>query len=110
VKVVQGEGGQAATIGDAVLSPGVVVSGGSVDRSVLSPDVRILGGASVTDSVLLNGVIVGEGAVVQNAIVDKGVVIPPGAELGVDPDADAARGLVVEDGLTVLGKLQPFPE
>ena len=47
----------------------------------------------VTDSVLLNGVIVGEGAVVQNAIVDKGVVIPPGAELGVDLEADAARGL-----------------
>jgi glucose-1-phosphate adenylyltransferase len=110
VKVVQGEGGQPATIGDAVLSPGVVVSGGSVDRSVLSPDVRVFGGASVTDSVLMNGVIVGEGAVVQNAIVDKGVVIPPGAELGVDPDADSARGFVVEDGLTVLGKHQPFPE
>ncbi len=110
VKVVQGEGGQPATIGDAVLSPGVVVSGGSVDRSVLSPDVRVLGGASVTDSVLMNGVIVGEGAVVQNAIVDKGVVIPPDTELGVDSDADAARGFVVEDGLTVLGKHQPFPE
>ena len=110
VKIVQGEGGHEAAIGDAVLSPGVVVSGGSVDRSVLSPDVRIESGASVDDSVLLNGVIVGEGAVVKNAIVDKFVVIPPGAELGVDPEADAARGFQVEDGLTILGKFQPFPE
>jgi glucose-1-phosphate adenylyltransferase len=95
VKLVQGEGGQAAVIGDAVLSPGVVISGGSVDRSVLSPDVRVESGASVDDSILLNGVIVGEGAVVKNAIVDKFVVIPPGAELGVDPEADAARGFQV---------------
>ena len=62
----------------------------------------------VTDSVLLHGVIVGEGAVVKNAIVDKYVVIPPGAELGVDPEADPARGFQVEDGLTMLGKFQPF--
>jgi glucose-1-phosphate adenylyltransferase len=108
VKLVQGEGGQAAVIGDAVLSPGVVISGGSVDRSVLSPDVRVGSGASVDDSILLNGVIVGEGAVVKNAIVDKNVIIPPGAELGVDPEADAARGFQVEDGLTILGKFQPF--
>ena len=26
-----------------------------------------------------------------------------------DPEADLARGFVVEDGLTVLGKDQPFP-
>ncbi len=34
---------------------------------------------------------------------------PPGAEIGVDLEADAARGFVVEDGLTVLGKDQRVP-
>ncbi|HYH35078.1 MAG TPA: glucose-1-phosphate adenylyltransferase, partial [Nocardioides sp.] len=110
VKVVQGEGEQAARIGDAVLSPGVVVTGGAVDRSVLAPEVRVDSGAEVTDSVLLNGVRVGAGAVVRNTILDKNVVVPPGAQVGVDPEADRARGFVVEEGLTVLGKGQPFPE
>jgi glucose-1-phosphate adenylyltransferase len=109
VKVVQGAGGLDAEIGDAVLSPGAVVSGGSVQRSVLSPEVRVEVGAQVADSVLLNGVTVGAGAVVRNAILDKNVVVPPGAEIGVDPAADVARGFMVEDGLTVLGKGQRFP-
>jgi len=109
VKVVQGEGGQAAEIGDALLSPGVVVTGGAVNQSVLSPEVRVEAGAEVSDSVLLNGVTVGAGAIVRNAILDKFVVIPPGAEIGVDADADLARGFMVDDGLTVLGKGQPFP-
>jgi glucose-1-phosphate adenylyltransferase len=88
----------------------VVVTGGKVKRSVLSPAVRVDAGAEVIGAVLMNGVHVGAGATVHNAIVDKNVVIPPGAHLGIDPEADRARGFVVEDGLTVLGKDQAFPE
>ena len=77
---------------------------------MLSPDVRVETGAEVTDSVLLHGVRVGAGAVVRNAILDKYVVVPPGEQVGVDPEADRARGFVVEDGLTVLGKYQKFPD
>ena len=86
------------------------LSGGTVLRSVLSPAVRVAEGATVEGAVLLNGVRVGEGAVVRNAIIDKNVVIPPGAQVGVDPVLDEKRGFVVQDGLTVLGKDQPFPE
>ncbi len=109
VKVVQGDGGRPAVVGESVLSPGGVISGGTVDRSVLSPEVRVGSGAEVTDSVLLNGVRVGAGAVVRNAILDKYVEVPPGEQVGVDPAADEARGFVVQDGLTVLGKYQTFP-
>ena len=63
----------------------------------------------VSDSVLLNNVRVGQGAVVRNAIIDKNVEVPPGARVGVDPEEDLARGFVVEDGLTVIGKGQQFP-
>jgi len=109
VKLVQGAGGSPATTDEAVLSPGVVVSGGKVSRSVLSPDVRVEDGAEVTGSVLLHGVVVGEGAVVRNTILDKNVVVPPGASIGLDPEADRERGFLVTEGLTVLGKDQPFP-
>ena len=109
VKLVQGHEGQVPSADEAVLSPGVVVTGGHVRRSVLSPAVRVDAGAEVTGSVLMNGVRVGAGAVVRNAIIDKNVAVPPGAELGVDQEADRARGFLVEDGLTVLGKDQVFP-
>jgi glucose-1-phosphate adenylyltransferase len=109
-KLVRGQAGEPAQAHDAVLSPGVVVTGGNVSRSVLSPSVRVETGAEVTDAVLLDGVLVGRGAVVRNAIVDKGVVIPDGAQLGVDHDADLARGLQVHDGITVMGKDERFPE
>ena len=108
-KVVQGAAGASATVDEAVLSPGAVVVGGTVRRSVLSPGVFVQDGAEVTGSVLMNGVRVGPGAVIRNAIIDKNVVVPPGAEIGVDLEADRARGFVVEDGLTVLGKDQAFP-
>ena len=109
VKLVQGAHGTPAQTDEAVLSPGVVVSGGSVTRSVLSPDVRVEDGAEVTGSVLLHGVTVGAGAVVRNTILDKNVVVPPGASIGIDPEADRARGFLVTEGLTVLGKDQHFP-
>ena len=108
-KVVQGADGVEAVIDEAVLSPGVVVSGAHINRSVLSPAVRVGPGASVDGAVLMNGVQVGAGAVVRNAILDKNVIVPPGAQIGVDLDADRARGFLVEDGLTVLGKDQVFP-
>jgi len=108
-KLVQGGDGTRATTDEAVLSPGVVVSGGGVVHSVLSPNVRVASGALVEGSVLLHNVRVGEGAVVRNAIIDKNVVVPPGAEVGVDHVADEKRGFMVQDGLTVLGKDQQFP-
>ena len=40
----------------------------------------------------------------------KGVVIPPGVQIGVDQEADLARGFVVDEGLTVLAKQQHVPE
>jgi glucose-1-phosphate adenylyltransferase len=108
-KLVRAEGGTLPHAEDAVLSPGVVVTGGRVYRSVLSPAVRVEQNAEVSDSILMHDVRVGAGAIVRKAILDKHVVVPPGARVGVDAEEDRARGFMVEDGLTVLGKGQQFP-
>ena len=48
---------------------------------------------------------IGANAVVQRAILDKDVVVDAGATVGVDHDADRARGFTVtETGITVVGK------
>ncbi|MCW2606625.1 MAG: glgC [Frankiales bacterium] len=104
-KFVFQDAGRTGQALDSLVSPGVIVSGGVVRRSVLSPLVRVHTGAQVDGSVLLNGVDVGRGAVVRNAILDKNVVVWPGASIGVDPEADRARGFTVTaGGVTVVGK------
>ena len=108
-KLVKGAKGKPAQAHDSVVSPGVVVSGGLVDQSVLSPGVFVQDGAKVSCSVLLDGVQVGAGAQVRRAILDKNVVVPPGVRIGFDPQEDLARGLTVtESGLVVAGKDLPI--
>jgi glucose-1-phosphate adenylyltransferase len=102
--VRDGKGAVGTTI-DSIVSLGCVISGGHVERSVLSAWVTIDSGARVIDSVVFERVHIGENAVIQRAILDKDVVISPGATVGVDHDADRARGFTVTDsGITVVGK------
>jgi glucose-1-phosphate adenylyltransferase len=109
-KFVHDEPGRTGHAIESLVSPGCIISGGEVRRSVLSPRVRVHSGASIDGAVLMNGVDVGHGAVLRRVIVDKNVVIPPGTEIGVDHDADRARGFHVTDsGIVVIGKSQHVP-
>ena len=92
---------------DSMVSNGVIVSGGTVRKSVLSPGVRVDSWAQVERSVILDGTRIGRSAVVRDAILDKNVVVPEGVHVGVDKDADRERGFVVSSGgITVVGKGQ----
>ena len=102
--VHDGEGNQGRTT-DSIVSLGTVVSGGVVERSVLSPNVRVHSRAQVSDSVLLDDVQVGRDCTVRRAILDKSVVVADGASIGVDRERDLARGFTVsETGITVVAK------
>jgi len=99
-----------ATARDSIICAGSIVSGAAVDGSVVGTNVYVAGDATVERAVILDNVRIGKGAVVRNAILDKFVVVPEGVEIGVDPDADRARGFAVsEGGVTVLGKGQRIP-
>ena len=103
-KVTRGPGGREGEVVDSILSAGCVVAGGKVERSVLSPGVRVGEGALVQDSVLFGDVAVGKGAVVRKAIVDKQVCIPPGWVSRTD-----AKGFTVtEGGVMVIQKGMPL--
>lgn len=93
------------TAEDSIVSPGCIISGGDVDHSVLSPNVRIEKWARVDRAIMMNGVQIGRNAVVHNAILDKNVIVPDGVEIGVSREADEARGFTVSDnGVTVVPK------
>jgi glucose-1-phosphate adenylyltransferase len=89
---------------DSMVCAGVVLSGGTVRRSVLSPGVQVHSRAEVQDAVLMEGVDVGREAVVRRAIIDKSVRIAPGARIGVDPEADRERFTVSAGGVVVIPK------
>ncbi len=90
---------------DSIVAPGCIISGGEVDRTVLSPNVRVEKWAQISESVLMDSVSIGRDAVVRRAILDKNVVVPDGVQIGVDHEHDRARGFQVSDnGIVTVGK------
>ena len=106
-KFVHDDGDRVGQAINSVISNGVIVSGGLVRNSVLSPGARVDSWSRVNRAVILHNSRVSRRAVVENAILDKNVVVLEGATVGVDKDHDRARGLVVSSGgITVVGKGQ----
>jgi glucose-1-phosphate adenylyltransferase len=113
-KFVFGSAGNSARRGvamDSIVCQGAIVSGGSVSRSILGPNVRVNSYSQIEDSILFDSVEVGRRCRLRRVIVDKGVRIPPETEIGYDPAADAARGLTVTDsGLVVIARGEELSE
>ncbi len=94
---------------DSIISGGCIVSGGHVERSILSPMVRINSFSKVEDSILMDGVDVGEHSTIKRAIVDKRVKIPPHTKIGCDPEEDRRQYAVTEGGIAVITRHTLFP-
>jgi len=106
-KFVHDDGDRVGRAIDSLISNGVIISGGLVRNSVLSPGARVDSWARVERSVILHNSRVSRHAVVENAILDKNVIVMEDATVGVDKEHDRARGFVVSDGgITVVGKGQ----
>jgi len=94
---------------DSMVCPGSIISGGTVERSILGPSVRTNSYAEVRDSILHEGVQVGRSARIRRAIIDKQVQIPEGMRIGYDADEDRRHGLTVtESGIVAVPKNARF--
>jgi glucose-1-phosphate adenylyltransferase len=103
----RGESDRVGTAIDSIVCAGTIISGGKVERSILSPQVRVNSYAQVSDSILFEGVEVGRGAVIRNAIIDKYVKVPQGMEIGVDLEMDRSRGFTVSSrGIVTVAKTE----
>jgi glucose-1-phosphate adenylyltransferase len=100
----EGRCGQAL---DSIVCGGSIISGGHVERSILSFGVRVNSFARVEDSIVFEGVDIGRHAQVRRTIIDKGVHIPADTRIGYDHDHDRARGFTVtEEGVVVIAKAE----
>jgi glucose-1-phosphate adenylyltransferase len=102
--------GPEAWVGSNLLSNGCVIEG-IVERSVLSPGVRVAAGAIVRDSVVMNNSVIESKARVERAIIDKEVTIGEGAEIGygVDNIPNRLHPERLNTGLAVVGKRAKIP-
>jgi glucose-1-phosphate adenylyltransferase len=89
---------------DSLVSEGCIISGGKVNRSVLSPKVRVNSFADVTDSILFENVEIGRYCRIRRAIIDKNVNVPPHTTIGHDPAEDKRRFHVTPSGVVVIPK------
>jgi len=97
-------GGRVGVALNSMVSQGCIISGGRVQSSVLSPNVRVNSYAQIYESVLLEGVQIGRRAKIRRAILDKEVVIPEGDEIGFDLERDRQRFVVSPGGIVVVSK------
>jgi len=88
---------------ESMVSGGCIISGASVRRSLIFSNCKIHSHCEITDSLILPECVIMEECTIRGAIIDRGSVIPKGMEIGVNHDADRARGFrVTEAGHTLV--------
>jgi glucose-1-phosphate adenylyltransferase len=95
----EGRRGEAIT---SLVSGGCIISGASLRRSLLFTGVHLHSWAKVENAVILPYVDVGENVRLANVVIDRGVRIPDGLVVGEDPELDAKRFRVTEQGICLI--------
>jgi glucose-1-phosphate adenylyltransferase len=101
-KFVFNSEGRRGVATDSLVSGGCLISGSSVDDSVLFSDVRVHSYCDITGSVILPKVTVNRNVVLKNVVIDRGCNIPEGMQIGVNLEEDKKRFYVSEKGITLV--------
>jgi glucose-1-phosphate adenylyltransferase len=101
-KFVFSEPGRTGMAVDSVVSSGCIISGATVRKSVMSPDVRVNSYADVESCIIFSHVNVGRHCRIRRAIIDRDVHIPEGSVIGYDSEEDRRNYFVTDTGITVV--------
>ena len=100
-KFVFNDEGRTGKATDSIVSGGCLISGSSVNSSVLFSNVRVHSYCEIDGAVIMPNVVVNRHVKLKNVVIDKRVNIPEGIEIGLSLAADKKRFFVTEKG-TVL--------
>lgn len=103
-KFVFADGPRMGLATNSLVSEGCIISGGRIDRSILSPMVRINSYSQIEECILFESVEVGRNVRLRRCIVDKNIRIPAGEEIGYDIEKDRQRFTVTKDDIVVIPK------
>jgi glucose-1-phosphate adenylyltransferase len=101
-KFVFNSDGRRGVATDSLVSGGCLISGSSVDGSVLFSDVRVHSYCDISGSVILPKVTVNRNVVLKNVVIDRGCNIPEGMQIGINLAEDKKRFYVSEKGITLV--------
>ncbi|NND43819.1 MAG: glucose-1-phosphate adenylyltransferase [Xanthomonadales bacterium] len=86
----------------SMISGGCIVSGALVHQSLLFSDVRVDEGSRLRRCVVLPHARIGKDCELTRVIIDEHCVIPDGTVIGSDPEADARRFQVTDEGVVLV--------
>lgn len=89
---------------DSMVCEGCIISGGHIEKSLLSPSVRLNSFAHVSESILFEGVEIGRHCRIRRTIIDKNVQVPEGTVIGFDREEDERRFTVSPSGIVIVPK------
>jgi len=87
---------------NSVVSAGCIVSGSTVEQSILFNNVRVNSYSHVNECVILPRCDIGRHCRLNKVVVDSDCLIPEGTVIGEDPQQDSARFYRNEDGITLV--------
>ncbi len=93
---------RSAVVEDSLISNGCIISGATVQRSILSPNVRVDYYGEVSDAILFDDVHIGPRARVRRAIIEEGVKVPAGYTIGYDRELDSHRFPISDGGVVIV--------
>ena len=101
-KFVHDQPGRRGQAISSMVSGNCIISGATLNHSLLFTGVLVRSYSTVTNSVILPEVIIHRDVHLSNVVVDRGVVIPEGMVIGQDPELDAQRFRRTSKGICLV--------
>lgn len=103
-RTTQGAYGSEGIFINSIVASGTVISGGSVQESILFHNVRVNNESVLERCILFDGVEIGNGVQLKNCIIDKQVRVPDGERIGYEPEKDRQRFTMSAENVAVVPK------
>jgi len=87
---------------DSMVSGGCLISGATVKNSLIFSNVKLNSYSLLKEAVVLPNVEIGRHCYIKKAVIDKGCFIPPNTVIGKNPEEDAKRFYVTEQGVVLV--------
>ena len=101
-KFVHDFDGRRGTAVNSLVSGDCIISGGHLQRTLLSTGSRVHSYSMLEDAVVLPYCDIGRNARLKKVVIDRGVSIPEGLVVGEDPEFDAKWFRRTDEGVTLV--------